>query len=451
MQPHTPNLRPACVGRKGRCGIFAVVSCCCHKAIQQLIKSSPNDLIVEILTHCPDNAASASELETILQRLLGEGKFKKWWSAAKKVIAKDPRIAVPTKKADPYILRDEPVKVETEILETFYATRHPRERIHLAEKLIALSDRVDEIKEDLPKILEILTESVQKAPQLTEAERLHGVWVRNDYARHLGIDVESLEPSSTSIILASKDLSALAETLPVQFYKRFLDLISRVYPDTWTEAVINLLKNSSGKFTQECMTFLFERDSREALQNTLQLWLEEQSLKSPLIQWILKNRKSRKYDAVLSPIMGPRLLAAALYAIDYEALQSNSTRRIALAELLSDDSNLVSDLIQNAGAEVARDLAQSLLMSQGFENLTKKSLLARFIKAFPQIQSLVGGDTEREAERFVVSRPSFELRQKELTELINVKIPENEIYPPISIAASASARVTRSNSAWPSA
>ena len=73
------------------------------------------------------------------------------------------------------------------------------------------------------------------------------------------------------------------------------------------------------------------------------------------------------------------------YAIDYEALQNANTRRIPLGDLLSDDAELIPDLLADANVETARDLAQTLLLNQGFEDLTKKSLLARFIKKFPTV------------------------------------------------------------------
>ena len=40
-----------------------------------------------------------------------------------------------------------------------------------------------------------------------------------------------------------------------------------------------------------------------------------------------------------------------------------------------------------------------LVLNQGFEELTKKSLLARFIKIFPKIQSLVAADAESRDEQ----------------------------------------------------
>jgi len=78
--------------------------------------------------------------------------------------------------------------------------------------------------------------------------------------------------------------------------------------------------------------------------------------------------------------------------------------------------------------ETAQDLAQTLLLNQGFENLTKKSLIARFIKQFPTVQSLLEGESAEpsEAEALIVSQQSFDAAKKEYEELITVKIPENK-------------------------
>ena len=76
-------------------------------------------------------------------------------------------------------------------------------------------------------------------------------------------------------------------------------------------------------------------------------------------------------------------------------------------------------------AETARDLGNSLLLNQGFEELTKKSLLARFIKLFPSLQSLVSGESETKDEQFLVSRESYERKRTEYETIVSKKIPEN--------------------------
>ena len=61
--------------------------------------------------------------------------------------------------------------------------------------------------------------------------------------------------------------------------------------------------------------------------------------------------------------------------------------------------NLIQDLLNGSNEEIATDLAQTLLLNQGFEDLTKKSLLARFIKLYPSIQkSLLSAEATVTAE-----------------------------------------------------
>jgi len=96
-----------------------------------------------------------------------------------------------------------------------------------------------------------------------------------------------------------------------------------------------------------------------------------------------------------------------------------------LSHPLSDDADLISDLLASADTETARDLGNSLLLNQGFEELTKKSLLARFIKLFPSLQSLVSGESETKDEQFLVSRESYEKKRVEYEEIVSKRIPEN--------------------------
>ena len=398
--------------------------------VDDLVKNRPTDLVADILSKTPEHKASALEIESILGRLMGSAKFKKWWTQTKKALVKDPRIAVPSKKTDPFILRDEPVKAEEEVLDDFFETKAPKKKINLASKLIDLSVKHEDIKEELPTILTELAGSLAETRQLNPGERLYGIWVRNDLARFIHSDVESLEPTSASIIQSSSDLVGLSDEIPASHYNRFLDLIERTLPDQWERIAFDLLKNSSGKLTAECINFLLDHEKEAEITSTFERWLVEQNLRAPVLTWILKNRSSRKYGRMLESLMTPRLLGAIFYAIDYEALQNSSTRRIPLADLVSEDRELISDLLAEATYETAHDLGQTLLLNQGFEDLSKKSLLARFIRLFPNIQAIVGGETPAAQsaadEELVVSQESFADRKREYEILVTEKIPRNK-------------------------
>jgi post-segregation antitoxin (ccd killing protein) len=251
--------------------------------------------------------------------------------------------------------------------------------------------------------------------------------VRNDLARFIHEDPEQLEPRSADILRASPSLSELAERIPGTHYKRYLNLIERTFPDEWVRIHFELLKNSSGKFTTEVVNYLMDKELEGQVAETLERWLNEQNLKGPVLLWIIKNRKSRKYGKLMENILNPRLLNAIFYAIDYEALQNAGNRRIALADAVGDDARLIAELLENSGQETAHDLATMLMLNQGFEELSKKSVLARFIKLYPAIQSLVdGGEGAARQRSLIVSEASFAARKAEYEELVSKKIPENK-------------------------
>lgn len=77
--------------------------------IQELIDDNPVQLVIDTLSAYPNHAASAIEIESTLAQVVGEEKFKRWFSNVKKQLVKDPRVGVPAKKTEVYVLRAEPV------------------------------------------------------------------------------------------------------------------------------------------------------------------------------------------------------------------------------------------------------------------------------------------------------------------------------------------------------
>jgi transcription elongation GreA/GreB family factor len=404
--------------------------------IETLAKKEPVELIIDILSTCEDGCAQSREIERVLAFLLGPVKGKKWWTATKKLLVKDPRVAVPNKKTEPYVLRDEPVKPEQEILQDFFDEKRSKHKIILAEKLFDLASEKEDLQADLPQVLSELTVAIMEARNLSQADRLYGIWVRNNLARDVEEDVEQLEPTSASILEECKDdLPGLANQMPTKFHRRFIDLVTRVYEADWKPLVVNLMQNTTFKFSGECAHFFVDHEESKLLVSSLNKALDEQNLKAPVLLWILKFRDLAKFKKVLSPLISPRLLTAVFSAIDYESLQNATSRRIPLAEILSDDRELLPDILSKGSAENAKDLAQALLLNPGFEDLSKRSLLARFIKRHPEIQSLIGGGGSRSGssddsapvtdDSLIVSQVSYDQKIADLDLLNKEKIPAN--------------------------
>ena len=72
-----------------------------------------------------------------------------------------------------------------------------------------------------------------------------------------------------------------------------------------------------------------------------------------------------------------------------------------------------------------RCLTRALQLSPCFDDMDKRSLLARIVKSYPAIQSLISGDQTRQESNLIVSWDSLERRKNEYHELVEKKIPAN--------------------------
>jgi transcription elongation GreA/GreB family factor len=127
------------------------------------------------------------------------------------------------------------------------------------------------------------------------------------------------------------------------------------------------------------------------------------------------------------------IFSAILASLEQDML-SDVTRGTKLHDLVMDDKTLVSDLFSVASLDDVRDAVRKLKLSTVFDDLDKRSLLARVIKLHPEVQAMVTGQEEERDDSLVVSWASLERRRKEYEDLINKQIPQNT--KDISIARS---------------
>ena len=75
---------------------------------------------------------------------------------------------------------------------------------------------------------------------------------------------------------------------------------------------------------------------------------------------------------------------------------------------------------------LARDAMRRLQLTPLFDELTKRSLLARMVKVYPELESMIAGaEPQEKTAPLIVSWSSLEKRRAEHEELVKVKIPEN--------------------------
>jgi len=163
-----------------------------------------------------------------------------------------------------------------------------------------------------------------------------------------------------------------------------------------------------------------EAGKQEELRVAFDRSLREHSATSEMLFWLCKSR------ADWPGLINPELLSAILSACERDQHNESNSRSTRLRDLLLSDRALIPDIFADAPLGAARDSMRRLMLSPVFDELTKRSLMARIIKLYPDLQSLVsGGQVEEKSESLVVSWSSLQKRKAELEDLVNKKIPEN--------------------------
>lgn len=151
----------------------------------------------------------------------------------------------------------------------------------------------------------------------------------------------------------------------------------------------------------------------------MERWISERATSSELLIWLCKERQRR-----FPELFNPELLAAVFSALEADLLAEKRGTR--LRDLLVDDRELVGDLLKDASRDVVRDSMRKLMLTPAFDDLSKRSLMARIVKLYPDTQDMISGDKNGErTQALVVSWSSLEKRKKEFDHLIEKEIPNN--------------------------
>ena len=174
----------------------------------------------------------------------------------------------------------------------------------------------------------------------------------------------------------------------------------------------------SAKLCGEATSLLIQDGKLDLLKDHLARLISQHSASSELLLWLAKERSDSFAD-----ILGPEVFRAMLTTMERDQFNEKKSNR--LRDFILDDQDLLIELIGSADLEVIKDLTRALQLSPCFDDMDKRSLLARIVKSYPAVQSLISGEHSKQDATLVVSWESLERRKDEYHELVHKKIPAN--------------------------
>ena len=385
--------------------------------LQQMAAASPIALVQLVLTSY-GGKATVDQIQQALVPAIVTADWKRWWEAAKRQLKKDGHFQVPLKKTEPVIYQEQEVSLQDRLLEEFRAAKGLKARIGVVLELLRSAHDLTDKQAAAAEIIAALNAEIVNYQRNQPAVALEGIFARDDVREMAGLPPGADELQAGGIWLPGVQLGPLLEQLPAAKHRRALESFKAANAEHWHEALLFALNNVSAKLCRELAGLLIQEGCLAQLKENLARLISQHTASSELLLWLARDRNDSFAD-----ILGPEVFRAMLTAMERD--QFNERRSNRLRDYILEDQELLVELIGTADLEVVKDLTRALQLSPCFDDMDKRSLLARIVKSYPAIQSLISGEQTKQETTLLVSWASLERRKNEYHELVEKKIPAN--------------------------
>jgi transcription elongation GreA/GreB family factor/transcription elongation factor GreA-like protein len=374
--------------------------------------------LIKLVLQSYGGRATIEQIEHALVPDVIRSDWKKWWEAAKRELKKDGHFQLPLKKSEPIIYQAKETSLQDRLMGEFRAAKGLKARLNVAHEIIkSISDLTDKKSAGEEAITALNTE-IASHQRTQPAVALEGIFARDDIRHAIGSPASDKEISQKTFWTQETKFGQVLEALPAAKHRRALESFKEANPNLWHDALIASLNNVSTKLAGEMAHALIQGGKFAQLKETLARLISQHQASSDLLLWLAKERSDTYAD-----ILGPEVFRAMLTAMERD--QFNEKRSNKLRDFILDDQTLLVELIGSADLEVIKDLTRALQLSPCFDDMDKRSLLARIVKTFPAVQSMISGESSKQEATLQVSWESLERRKNDYQELVQKKIPAN--------------------------
>jgi len=374
--------------------------------------------LIKVVLESFGGRATLDQIQQVLVPEVIRDDWKKWWEVAKGELKKDGHFNVPVKKAEPIVFQSREVALADRLLVDFRAAKGLKNKTGSAcEALKNFADLPDKVLVANEMIAALNTE-IATHQRTQPHTALEGIFARDDLRQAAELPSPEADLTSRNIWGPDIRLSNILLETPVAKHKRVLLSFKDATPALWHEAVLTTMNQVPSKVVGECVSLLIQENRLQQLKDTLAALISRHIATTELLHWLAKERSDSFAD-----ILGPEVFRAMLTAMERD--QFNEKKSNKLRDYILDDQDLLVELIGSADFEVIKDLTRALQLSPCFDDMDKRSLLARIVKSYPAVQALISGEQSRQDNTLLVSWESLEKRKNEYTDLVQKKVPAN--------------------------
>ena len=398
------------------------------KKVEQLeeLRSLSKSDSVALVVHLLESHGGTMSVDALERELSGAvvpaDEFRKWWDAAKRSLRESKRVIVPSRRTEPLSLRSGDMSPAEALVSDFEQARDLKT---MSKALEAITGDVALFKADpaaLQRLLAGINEVASKSIRIQLGPAIELLSARDELVkafRDIELPAESLRLSD---VLAAEEhrLADALTALSAGRQRAIYDEFNVAFGDRWVQVLTFIFDKVGSRGVVEIAKLLHEQGFMKTLEAHLVSALARRSLGTDALIWVCRERND-----TASGIFSSEVGACILNLLETDHLSDGPRKTTRLQSLVSDDKDLLGDIVGSMDVNEARNFGRRLMECPVFNDLDRKSLMARVIKARPETGELVSGQKSQKEEELLVSWPSLERKKEELDDIIRNRIPQN--------------------------
>ena len=375
--------------------------------------------LIKIVLNSYGGKATADQIQQVLVPDVITDDWKKWWEVARREMKKDGHFIVPLKKTESIVYQAKETSLQDRLLADFRAAKGLKARIVVVAEILKVTSDLKDKAAVANEVIAAMNPEIASHQRTQPAVALEAIFARDELCHAAGLQPAAGEVTDAQVWLQEGvKFGPLLEAIPAAKHHRALESFKHANPEKWIDVLRGSLNFVSAKLAKEIANILVHNGKLDLLKETVSRLISQHAATSELLLWFGRERTEDFVD-----ILGPEVFRAMLTAMERD--QFNEKRSNRLRDFILEDQQLIAELTASADIEIIKDLTRALKLSPVFDDMDKRSLLARLVKAHPAVQSLVSGEQTKQESALLVSWESLERRRKEYEDLVQKKIPAN--------------------------
>ncbi|OGV69700.1 MAG: hypothetical protein A2283_17200 [Lentisphaerae bacterium RIFOXYA12_FULL_48_11] len=394
--------------------------------LNDLVKNRPAEVVkMAIRDYGP---VTAPRLKELLVDVVNDTDWKNFWDGARKVLKNDSLVDLPAKRSDPIRLREKHRAYDEAWFNAFRAEKD-------LERLFLLIDELESAVDDPVLIGQqwkvpladrfafmvkgCFSGSPDKLIKVVLAAKIFGL----DNLGAGGID----GPVITKSLFAPEQFLLALARLPARDIGSYIAHMSENDQQQTADVMFSLIPHMSIGILNEAMNFLFKSGREDDCAEFFRTKLMAKNAGPSMLLWVCRNLDRVAHWGLVNV---SELLAQVLDDIkdvkSGDDLKSQNQLRI-----LMEQKAWIEGVLSMMTPLQRSDFVTRINAARGFDDSSKRSLLALMIKVYPELKQVLSGKDRESGGAEVSPRGrftswrSYRERQEQYRILVEKRIPEN--------------------------